>query len=81
MNDGRYGNANGLGQDERELLARITAQIDRCSAYQHRLDRRRTVLREAATQLRLGQRSSVVRASIEAQLPDDITMIQLSLEE
>lgn len=72
---------NGMGAEERDLLARITVQIDRCSAYQHRLDRRRTVLREAATQLRLGRPSSVVLALIQEQVPDDVTMIQLSLQD
>lgn len=74
MSDG----TNGMGAEERDLLARITLQIDRCSAYQHRLDTRRTVLREAATQLRLGRKASAVLARIEEQVPDDVTMIQLS---
>ena len=75
MNDGRYGNENGLEQDERELLARITLQIDRCSAYQHQLSRRGKVLREAATQLRLGRKVQAVLARIQEQVPDAVNTI------
>lgn len=80
MNDDNVRNS-GLGEEERDLLARITLQIDRCSAYQHRLDKRRVVLREAATQLRLGRKASAVLARIQEQVPDAVTTIQPSLQE
>ena len=80
MNDGTNG-TNGMGAEERDLLARITLQIDRCSAYQHRLAKRARVLREAATMLRLGRPSTAVLALIQEQVPDAVTTIQPSLQE
>lgn len=74
------GKNNGMGQDERELLARLTLQLDRISAYQHQLARRGTVLREAATQLRLGSKAQVVLATIQAQVPDAVIPIPASLD-
>lgn len=66
---------NGLGQEERELLARITLQIDRASTYQHALARRGKVLREAATQLRLGSKAPAVLARIQEQIPDAVRVM------
>lgn len=66
-----------MDQEERELLARITAQIERCSVYQHRLARRARVLREAATMLRLGVSASTVLS----QIPEAVTTVQDALEE
>lgn len=67
---------DGMEQEERDLLARITLQIDRCSAYQHTLARRGTVLREAATQLRLGRKVQSVLARIQEQVPDAVKTIE-----
>lgn len=80
MNDGANG-TNGMGAEERDLLARITLQIDRCSAYQRRLDTRRKVLGVAATQLRLGRKAPVILALIHEQCPDAVTTIQPSLQD
>lgn len=74
MNDDT--SASGLKQDERELLARITLQIDRCSTHEHRLARRRAVLRAAATQLRLGKRAPVVLEEIRQEIPDAVATVQ-----
>lgn len=54
-----------MDTDERELLARITAQIEHCSRVEHRLARRRNALRDAATTLRLGRHSAVVVAQLQ----------------
>ncbi len=70
-----------LDPEERDLLARITLQLDRCSAYQRRLDQRRLVLRDAATQLRLGRKAPAVLALIHEQAPDAVTTIQPSLQD
>lgn len=67
---------SGLGQAERELLARITTQIDQMSAYQHQLARRGRVLRDSATQLRLGRKSQEVLAQIQAQIPDAVRVME-----
>ena len=71
MNDG----SNGMGAEERDLLARITLQIDRCSVHQHALAKRGKVLREAATQLRLGRKVQAVLARIQEQVPDAVNTI------
>lgn len=73
MNDG----TNGMGAEERDLLARITTQIDRISVYQHALARRVTILRAEATQLRLGRTSLEVLARIQAQVPDAVRVMEL----
>lgn len=70
-----------MDQDERDLLARVTLQIDRCSEYEHRMARRRMVLREAATQLRLGRKVQAVLARIEEQVPDAVRVMQPAPEE
>ena len=80
MNDDN-GHGSGMGQEERDLLARVTLQLERCSAYQRRLDKRRVVLREAATQLRLGRKAPAVLALIHEQVPDAVTTIQPSLQD
>jgi hypothetical protein len=67
---------NGLGQEERDLLARITLQIDRCSTYQHQLSKRGKVLREAATDLRLGRKVQAVLARIQEQVPDAVRVME-----
>lgn len=72
MNDG----SNGMGAEERDLLARITLQIDRCSTYQHQLSRRGKVLREAATDLRLGRKVQAVLARIQEQVPDAVRVME-----
>lgn len=70
VNSPRALDGNGEGAlvdaEERELLARITAQIEHCSRVEHRLARRRNVLRDAATALRLGRGSAVVLAQIQS---------------
>ena len=68
-----------IDQEERELLARITQQLDRCSAWEHRMARRRRVLGKAATALRLGKRASVVLAEIQAALPEAVITVQNAL--
>jgi hypothetical protein len=65
-----------MGADERDLLARITTQIENCSRVEHRLARRRAVLRDAATMLRLGRQSAVALASIQEQAPDAVITVQ-----
>lgn len=75
MNDVN-GHASGLGGAERDLLARITLQIDHCSTYQHQLSRRGKVLREAATDLRLGSKAQVVLARIQEQVPDAVRVME-----
>lgn len=67
--------ADVLGIEERELLARLTLQIDRCSAGQHTLARRGRVLREAATHLRLGRPSGTVLALIQEQMPEAVVTV------
>lgn len=62
------GNGNGMGQAERELLARITLQIDRASAHQHQLARRGRVLRESATHLRLAPEAQLGRWELLARI-------------
>lgn len=64
-----------MDAEERELLARITDQIERCSDHQHRLAQRRAVLRESATMLRMGRSASTVLALIQEQVPDAVTTI------
>jgi hypothetical protein len=70
--------ARGLGRprnvrsEEQELLERIEAQIASCSEHEHRLARRRRVLQDAATQLRLGRKCQEVLARIQAQVPDAV---------
>jgi hypothetical protein len=71
----RRTNGGGLGQDERELLARINLQIEHCSDYEHKLAKRRAVMREAATMLRLGRGSALVLALIQEQVPDAVITV------
>lgn len=75
MNDDALG--SGLGEEERDLLARITLQIDLISTYQHQLARRGMVLREAATDLRLGRKIQAVLARIQEQVPDAVRVMEL----
>lgn len=75
MNDDN-GLGSGLGEEERDLLARITLQIDRCRAFQHQLDTRRVVLREAATQIRLGRKAPAVLALIQEQVPEAVRVME-----
>lgn len=69
----------GLGWDERELLARITVQIERCKEFERRYSRRRCVLGEAATGLRLGKKAAVVLAEIQSAIPEAVLSIQQPL--
>jgi hypothetical protein len=62
-----------MGDEDRDLLARITGQLDRCSAYQHRLARRARVLREAATMLRLGRPVALMKSHTVRSLRDQAT--------
>jgi len=67
---------NGLGEEERDLLARITVQIERCLEFERRYGKRRRVLILAATGLRLGKRASVVLAEIQAEIPEAVVTVQ-----
>ena len=53
-------------QSSEILLARINRELERISETQHRLARRRTLLQEQATRLRLGASASEVRLAIKA---------------
>lgn len=68
--------ADGLHDEERDLLARITVQVERCLNMEHRLSRRRKVLGAAATQLRLGKPASVVLAEVQSAIPEAVLTIQ-----
>ena len=46
------------------LLARISRELERVSEVQHRLARRRTLLQQQATRLRLGASPSEVRSTL-----------------
>ena len=80
MNDDN-GHGSGMGQEERDLLARVTLQIDRCASFSRQLLKRERVLRTAATQLRLGRKAPTVLALIQEQVPDAVTTIQPSLQD
>lgn len=58
-----------MGTPEANLLARINGELERVSAEQHRLARRRAVLQEQATRLRLGARAAEAVVVL-AQEPD-----------
>jgi hypothetical protein len=51
-----------------QRLRRITAELARISEQQHALERRRTILREAATRLRLGQSPRVIDRMVRVQM-------------
>ncbi len=68
-----------MHQEERELLAKITQQIDRCLSFERRLSKRRKVLGKAATQLRLGRPAAVVLAEIQEAIPEAVLTIQEEL--
>jgi hypothetical protein len=70
-----------MDQAERELLARIAVQIERCSDFQRRLAKRGRVLRDAATMLRLGRRYDAVVALIGEQVPDAVVTVTAHEEE
>jgi hypothetical protein len=72
---GGTGRPRDVSTEEQELLGRIVTQITRCSEHEHRLARRRRILQEAATQLRLGRPAHAVLAQIHEQVPEAVTVI------
>jgi hypothetical protein len=57
-------------QSSEILLARINRELERISDTQHRLARRKSVLQEQATRLRLGASPTEVRMAIRAVEPE-----------
>jgi hypothetical protein len=54
-----------MNDQEATLLAQILAEIEQITVSQHELAKRKRILVEAATRLRLGQSASAVLAQIE----------------
>lgn len=53
-----------MNQEESTLLGQLVAELERITVAQHELAKRKRLLAEAATQLRLGQSAEVVLARI-----------------
>lgn len=62
------------------LLARVNRELERISEAQHRLARRKALLQEQATRLRLGASPMEVRLTLEAVTADALEAARLAPE-
>ncbi len=59
------------GQSSEVLLARVNHELEKISEMQHRLARRKALLQQQATRLRLGASPTEVRFALQAALEQD----------
>jgi hypothetical protein len=68
-----------LPASSKALLERLNAELERISEAQHRLARRKALLQEQATRLRLGASPATVRLTLEALAvlePEELQMLR-----